>query len=320
MPELDDDLLFGDGADDERDDDLESRGDDEDESEGDEDGSLEDQFSVDEEYEKPAKSAAKGADTKGGDRSRGDGGGKTVTLSAKEYKELQQKAREVETEREYWRGRAEASKGRKSDDDDGVDDPAPAKTTARKAAPKEEDEDDADLLDAISKGGTKALKARGFVRMSDVEALIEERSAAIAERIATGKVKQATEALHSDAQLLRAYPELNDAKSEFSERVGQQVRELVAADKSLAKSNSVIAVAARIVKAEMVAESKSKRGREDERERRISKQTPSGGRGGDGDEPYMSPMQRRMLEPMLKGLGVSEKDYRQETAKMRGRR
>lgn len=322
MPELDDELLFGDGAGgDDRDDDRESR--DDDDGERDEDGEgegeertdLEGQFDEEGE-ERSAKPAAKKVDGDGGKRDS-----KTVTLSAKEYREMQQRIREKETEEAYWRGKAEAKGRRGADDDDGDEDPAPSRTTGKKAAAAVEDEDDEDLLDKISKQGTKALRGAGFVRLSEVESLIEERATAIARREAGSTVKQATDALHSDAQLIRQYPELNDPKSEFSRRVGEEVRELVAADKSLAKSPAVIAMAAKIVKTQVDAEGKSKRGVDADRERRISKQTPSGGRRADADEPYMSPMQRQMLGPMLRGLGLSEKAYREEVARSgRGRR
>jgi hypothetical protein len=307
VPELDDDELFGTRSDDSYDDDDESRG-------GDEDEDLEGQFDDDDaEDEKPAKPAAKGADDKG-DSKRDNS--KTVTLTAKEHRELLERIREKETEEAYWRGKAESGgKGRKSDPDDEEDDAPPVRKA--KPAAADDEEDDADLLDAISKGGTKALKARGFVRMADVEGLIEEKATAIAEKIAGRKVSQATEALHSDAALMRQFPELADEKSDFYERVGKEVRDLVGKDKALAKSQAVISMAARNVKLQLDLEARSKRQADADRDWRKNKQAPRGGssRGGDGEggEP-LSPAVRDMLRQM----GVSEKGYRQEQKRLRG--
>jgi hypothetical protein len=310
MPELDDEELFGDDASDFGGDDRESRADDDDD-ESEESPDLEGQFEdEDEDGEEEEKPAAKGADDKGD--SKRDG--KTVTLSAKEYRELQQRARESEVEQAYWRGKAEAGK-RKVDEEE--DDAPPGRKA--KPASADEEEDDSDLLDAISKGGTKALKARGFVKASDVEAMIEERAAAIAEKVAGRKVTQATEALHSDARLMQQYPDIGKEGSEFQVRVAKEVQAMVKGDKSLKNSPSTIALAARLVDAEMKAEARSRGSENRERERRIAKQGPSSRRSEREDEGYMSPLQRQMLAPAMKAFGISEKAFRQEQARLKGR-
>jgi hypothetical protein len=173
MPELDDDALFGEDADDELDDDQRFRADDEDEDEEDGPEDLEEELLDGDakKTEKPANSKGK-AEEKG--EKRGGGDGKTVTLSAKEYREIQQRLREKETEEAYWRGKAE-SKGRKSggDEDEGESDPPVRKA---KPAPTKPDDDDAEaFLVDINKRGMKAIRERGLVSRDEVEALVEER-------------------------------------------------------------------------------------------------------------------------------------------------
>jgi hypothetical protein len=318
MPELDDDVLFGDAADRIDDDDaLAARDGDDDEPEDEEQIDLEGQFDEETKADKPAE-AAKG--DKGGDRTRG-GDSKTVTLSAKEFRELQQKAREVETEREYWRGRADAKGKPGPSEDDEEDEAAPPVRKAKPATSEFDGETKEDFLKDINNRGKAALAERGFISRGEVEALIEERARAIAEKTAGRAVKQATEALHSDAQLIRQYPDLNKADSEFSARVAKEVRSMVQADPALRKSNATIAAAARIVDAEMKLEQREKRSTDASRERRIAKQGPSSARRESESESYMSPLQRQMLGPAMKAFGVSEKAYAQERAKLeRGNR
>ena len=313
MPELDDEALFGDRADDIDDDDARAAldGDDDEapESEDEEAIDLEAQFEKDEQPEKPA--VTKGE--KGGDRST-RGGEKTVTLSRKDYEALQARAREKEVEEAYWRGKAEAgSKGKRESDEDEED----AAPPVRKAKPAAVDDEDADaILADINKSPIKALKARGFVSRDEVEALINERAAAIAEKTAGRAVKQATDALHSDAQLIARYPDLNKQESEFSQRVAKEVRDMVKADPALRTSNAAIMAAARIVDAEMRAERHAKRSTDAERERRISKQGPSSKRSERDEDSYLSPLQRQMMGPALRAMGVSERDYARERAKV----
>ena len=299
MPELDDDRLFAGGGAAAVDDDDELFPDGVPASDGAEDDEAEDEGKLDlegqfDEEDEPKKPAAK-AGEKGGDQSK-RGGEKTIVLSRKDYEALQARAREKEVEEAYWRGKAEAgSKGKRESDEDEED----AAPPVRKAKPATEDEDAEAFLADVNKRGMKAIRERGMMSRDEVEALIEERAA----KIARGEVGKATEALHSDAQLIRQYPDLNDPESEFSKRVAKEVRGLVAADKNLARSNATILAASRIVAAQMRSEKSDTTNRD--RERRIAKQAPVSRRGED-DSITVPPLQRQMLSGMMRGLGLKE--------------
>lgn len=317
MPGFDDEALFsGDGvpADDDAADGLHASGDgSDDEADGAPD--LEAMFEPQDEDQpaaaKPAAAKAKGSDG--------------VTLSAKEYQRIQERLKEQEAETRYWAEMAKktASRANDGEDEDDPEDVKPAK--GRKAAPAVEDEDTDTFLRDVNARGLKAIKDRGFLTAAEAERLIEERAAAIADKIASQKVQKATDALHSDAQLIRQYPDLADAKSEFSKRVGEQIKELTAGDKDLMKKpGALIAAAAKVVKAEMAVEERQARTavQDRDRERRIAKQGPAGPRRGsaaDEEEVIYSPMQRQMLASMWKGLGVKPQEVEKTAAMLRRR-
>lgn len=285
MPELDDTLLFGDGADDT----TEADG-----ADGAQAGDSHEEHQEGPDLEAMAERGEEEAQPKPQPQERE----KPSRAERREVKALQDRVREIEAESAYWKGRAEAGAGNRRGDDDGEPErPAPRRS-------KQDDVDDsAELLESLSKDGSKALKARGFVSMDEVERIVEQR------------IGQAQQALHSDAQLMRQYPDLNDPKSDFSKRVAAEVQEMIRHDKSLAKSNGTIAAAARIVKAEMAAEDARKGGADRDRERRISKQGPVNGRGGGGyddDGPSMQPGMRGML----RGLSVPESQYKAEHSRL----
>lgn len=330
MPELDDDELFGgddDNNEDERDGDESRGGEDDDDSEPED---LEAQFDNDEEEDGERRKEEKrdgGGSGSGKPQQQQQLGGKTVTLSRKEYDELQRKAREIETENAYWKGRAEATnsgkRGREADEGDEDEDDAPARSSKFSKAAKPEDDDPEEFLKDVNKRGLAAIRARGFVSREEVEELVREQAAKIAAKEAMQQVQRATEALHTDAELIAQYPDLRKADSEFSQRVAREVQAMVKADRQLGKSSAVIAAAARAVSAEMKLEERSKKAETDSRERRIAKQAPGGSsrrgeRDSDGDD-YLTPLQRQVLGPAMKAFRISEREFRDEKARLKGR-
>lgn len=198
-----------------------------------------------------------------GDKSDKDKGDKDdddeLSLSPKDLKkqlaELRKKNAELQQSERYWADRAKgvrASKAEDKDDDeeDGGDD-------------EEEDESDrADLIEAIAKGGVKALRQRGFITEADALRMID------------GRIQTAQQRMANDARLTAAYPDLNNEKSELFQHTKAILQDLADSNPE-AKRNpaAFLAMAVRTAKAEI----KAKGERDDDevdRRRRVRAQAP----------------------------------------------
>lgn len=225
-------------------------------------------------------------------------------------KDSERSRREFQKTAEFWAGKAQAS-------------------ASAPAAPKKEDEPEpklsVDLVDALTNGDNKAvrtaLREMGFVSQDEVNRTIAQTRAQITDETA----------------ILAKYPELGDDNSALFKRTGQIYNEL-SADPAMKNSPKLIAVAARMAKAELSAEggkggrSTPKGGRdanlddfhdddadpdEIERRERVSRQSGDRGRasshrqdGDDGPE-ELNTMQKTIVARLrAAGANIDEEKYR----------
>jgi hypothetical protein len=182
----------------------------------------------------------------------------------------------------------------------------------------EEIEDDTDVADDFAANGIQALVKRGVLTKREAQEMMREE----ARRIAREEVERSRESLIRDAELARQFPDLADERSELFKRTQAIYHEMTQRDASLKNSAQTLPMAARLAKAELIAE-----GRQDARQDRITRQSGDrgyssrdGGFNDDGNE--LSPTQRAIIERFNASgeADISEDGYRKraQSVKMGG--
>jgi len=236
------------------------------------------------------------------------------TVSKKEYDALKKQNEELAESERYWAGQAKARPKPETDDTD--DEPDQQDDAAGKPDITDDDTPEK-FTDELSTKGMQALIKRGVLTRKEAESLFRKVAAEEAEKV----VGRAVRHLSTDAQMVREYPDLNDAKSPLFKKTGEVFQEMVAEDPALKKSPAALKLAARTAKLQLDLESRQNghetrdRDTDDDREqsrdrqRRIDAQNGDRGRGARSDiedeDPGLSPMQRKFLGQMK----VSEEDF-----------
>lgn len=165
------------------------------------------------------------------DKKPAEGDKKPEDATAKELRQIRQELKreresrvEAEKASQYWQGQLRGAE--------------------RTPAPKQEEpEEDVDLVDLITKDGSKGfnrymekvLAKGGYVKKSEVEARIaQERST-----------------IQYEASLLRQYPELENDDSPMFEQTKKEYAALIKDDPALAKSPATMRMAAKLAAAEL---------------------------------------------------------------------
>jgi hypothetical protein len=182
----------------------------------------------------------------------------------------------------------------------------------------EEIEDDTDVADDFAANGIQALVKRGVLTKREAQEMVREE----ARRIAREEVERSRESLIRDAELARQYPELANEQSELFKRTQAIYQEMTQREPSLKNSAQTLPMAARLAKAELIAE-----GRQDARQDRIMRQSGDRGYssrygGFDDDSNELSPTQRAIIERFNASgeAEISEEGYRKraQSVKMGG--
>lgn len=187
------------------------------------------------------------------------------------------------------------------------------------AAPAEVDEEEidegGDVADDFATNGIEALRKRGVLTKKEAKELMREE----ARKVAREEVERSRKSMIADTELLQAFPGLSDPKSELFQRTQEIYNEQIKRDPSLKGSSQTLPMAARIAKAELIAE-----GRADARQDRINRQSGdrSTGRGNSFDEEgsdELSATQRSILEKFNASgdFQISEDSYRKRAGNVR---
>ena len=175
--------------------------------------------------------------------------------------------------------------------------PAPA---APAPAAKADDEEDVDVLEAITVRGAKGLDEllakRGYVRGADVDKKVDARAAS----------------LLKEQELLGKYPDLKDKKSEFFRETAQAYGELIKAGVS---PNVAMELSAERTELAFMREGKIKTPSETKAEKERDRKARAAAQGAEGtsrtpahseeDDTELTPEQKRIA----KAMGITEEAY-----------
>lgn len=206
-----------------------------------------------------------------------------------QIKTLQAASEQNERDAKYWAGIAQRNQNRGPE------------LVADEVEPEEVEEAAEALLDDISTKGAAALKARGYVKMADVEKFVRSEISQTVEEVTSGS--------QFDAMLNRDYPELSDPKSPLFLRTQQHYTELLKVDPSAKGAKIALLSAAKMAKTELAIESRHTDVDEEERVRKIDQQ---GGRtrrpaDGDRDEFRMSPQASQIVQNLSRFLDPKDR-------------
>ena len=235
-----------------------------------------------------------------------------VTALEKDLAAKDRRIAELSESEGYWHGQAEAftkSKPDAKDDDD--------------AEPETEEaviDDSADeAVDAFSTEGIAALVKRGVLTKKLARDLIAKEARRAAKELVdveVGKLHRQRQHDQADAEMVGKYPDLNDDQSPLFKRTGEIFREQTQADPILKRSPGALMMAARVAKAELVAEARVNGKDANERDRvdRINGQAGGAGtRGFDGNESddKLSPGQKSIIDKFNAqgGVQIKEESY-----------
>lgn len=250
------------------------------------------------------------AESKSSDSSKdGEGKGKEkgddVTELRRQIETLTKKQAELEAANAYWERRLAGNREPEPEPDD--------------EEPEEDDErpDDENVFDDFSKKGIEALVKRGVLTKRAAKELIEKQ----ARRIVREVVTKETEKLRADGELYDKYPDLKNLESEHAKLTAQYFQMAIRRDKSAATSSWALEMAAARAKAELDAQSASKRREDPEaRRRRIAVQSPGGDSWGGGGDDLLDDGPSPAQLALAGKLGFSAEDARDIIAKERKRR
>jgi hypothetical protein len=272
---------------------------------------------IDDATPKPDPQPGEGADKDKPKDKDGEGGEPEPKLTARERKELDRLRAELEETR------FSEKQLRKTLEQ------VTAKPAERKGGKPEGDDDEEDPLDAgdpskdieeLTTKGLKTLQKKGFLTAKDAKKLIASVVSEMESKVdakVEARVQEFVRNADGAASLLNEYPELRDAKSEFSQAVKAEYAALVDEDPDLKESRTAWKMAARLVAAR-----NGKDGRradpEDDRRDRIRRQAPevdSGRPNGSGGTRITSEERE-----FISRLGVKESDFLRQKSALGGRR
>lgn len=186
---------------------------------------------------------------------------------------------------------------------------------ATSAEDDEEVDEGGDIADDFATNGIEALRKRGVLTKKEAKEMFETA----ARKVAREEVERSRKDMIADTELLQQFPGLSDPKSEMFTRTQDIYNEQIKRDPSLKGSPQTLPMAARIAKAELIAE-----GRADARQDRITRQSGdrSTGRGSsfsEDDSDDLSPTQRSILERFNAAgdVQISEESYRKRAGNVR---
>lgn len=193
--------------------------------------------------------------------------------------------------------------------------------TAKQNAPANDDLDDdaeeeveGDIADDLAANGIEALRKRGVLTKREARELIREE----AKKIAEETVNRSRAGMIADAKLAREYPDLADQRSPLFQRTQAIYQELVKDDPALGRSARTLPTAARLAKAELLAE-----GKLDARQDRINRQSGDRSSGrhvdfGDDEGDELTPNQREIIRRFNESgeVEISEDGYRKRATRV----
>lgn len=229
---------------------------------------------------------------------------------------------ELSTSERYWAGIAQG--GHRADEPED-EEPKPKRGKAEASADEDLD-DPATFVEALSTKGPKAiaayLKREGYITKAEAEDLATKSSRAA--------VAVARQSLTQDAELVGAYPELRDEKSELFKLTGEIYRDMVKGDPKMKDSPAALKSAARSAKAELALAAKDKAPAKNEddddaetrRQDRIAAQSGSRGRRSsatfeEDDEDTMGPETKTLLKAFAR-YGVTDENFKAEKKRLKG--
>lgn len=233
-------------------------------------------------------------------------GGDSITLTRAEHEALLRERDELRTSERYWADRVRGGKR----DADPEPDPEPEEDILADIPEIEGDIDPDKWTDELSSKPKKALEDLGFISKKRMQAILakqEERFMSRLDQLVGSKISGAQQQMLKDAELLSAYPELNDARSPFFKRTQEVYQELIADEPGL-KKGAGIKIAARMVRAEMGKQA-ARRASVDER---IAMQQGDMGDGGEGEDDELTPYQKEIIRKFNQdgGVQIQEEAYK----------
>ncbi len=199
----------------------------------------------------------------------------------------------------------------------------PAPRELKEVATPEEIETGEQLLDDLSKDGLKALQKRGFVKLADVQKLIDET---VERTTGEGRAEGQFQSIMADefpemAADLALFEAGKAPKTELFVMAAEIYRDAIALDPELKGSKSALIMAARQAAATLEAQGKRKADdrteRQANRRQRIEAQRPDRSQTADDDgAPELNAKQKQMA----KDLGISEDKFLKQQQRIRGER
>jgi hypothetical protein len=250
----------------------------------------------------------------GGDAGKDKGNEQLTALQAR-ITNLEKQNRELAESERYW-----ADQARAAGEVEEVEEIRPQEVDPLAGDTPEK------LVDELSSQGAAALSKRGFVSRKEAEEMARRVATEVAEQVAGRHVAGARQALESDAELVRDFPELNNEKSPMFVKTAEVFKGMVARDARMKNSPAALLSAAKIAKLEIAAEDRANGGgrgsrndddepaheTEVERQARIAAQAGDRGHGRrteeedlDVDGGGLSARQKLIIDKM----GVTEADY-----------
>lgn len=236
----------------------------------------------------------------------------SVQLSKREYEAILKERDELRESERYW---AESARGTRHDDKGGREPEEHEEDLFAELGDADDDNNPEALTDELGTQGLEALRKRGVITRKELKAILSksaeqqrkaiEKAARDLDQRIDSNIDRRTKAMAKDAALLEQYPELKDAKSDFTVRAGEIFKEIMADDPDMAKP-AALRMAARLTRAEL--------GGESARQRRIQAQSGEYGRrgGSDPSDDDLSPFQRELIKKFNADGGpqISEDAYR----------
>lgn len=208
---------------------------------------------------------------------------------------LEREAKEAREEARFWSERAKGS------------------AQPEKPPEKEKDDDFSDLLgeiadggdtdsfiDDLTSGGASALEKRGFLTKKQAIKLMQQVAERTADKIASKKVEGAKKGLERDAEIMRKFPDLQDADSALFKATQERFRKMV--ERNPARRNDPDALLEAAEYAQLTIPKQDPK-----RNARVAGQGQNGSGGGfeAGESEGLTAAQRAII----KNFGLTEEQY-----------